>query len=177
MLITLSLLLFAGMSLGMTQRETKAPIAGIPQGYEPVKNMSPCLQLSCLAEKIEIWAKANYWAKDYKEAVKYYHLLLKAGRCEFDDLYNLACSYAQMGNEKQAVKYLKLAISDGFKDIDHIMSDPDFEKIKDSPKFISAISKLSEQTKEANVSTASKDVKDAQMASGNAPLNSQKTEN
>ena len=141
-LTSLFLLILAGMSLGETRNEVVLKKDNFRSEKAP-STVTLCQRMACISEKLEMTAKVYYWEKNYQKAVEFYKLLLKAGKSEFDDLYNLACCYGQLGNEKQAAKYLKLAVEDGFTDIDHIKTDPDFEKVKDSPKFIKALSDIS----------------------------------
>ncbi|GEM_PF-3350123 len=88
-----------------------------------------------IADQVELAAKDAYWHGDYARAAELYHLLIRLGRSTTDGLYNLACCYGQLGNSKQAAKYLGLSVESGFEDMDHIRNDPDFEKIKNTPNF------------------------------------------
>jgi len=140
-LILSSLLIFAGISLGAMQEKVAIKTEKISQGAQTAQTL--CQRLACIADKLEMSAKVYFWEKNYRAAITFYHLLLKAGKSEFDDLYNLACCYGQTGNSKKAAKYLKLAVDDGFSDLDHIKADPDFEKVKNSPEFEKALEKIS----------------------------------
>ncbi|MEW5818378.1 MAG: hypothetical protein AB1798_23690 [Spirochaetota bacterium] len=137
-----SLFFTTGLSLGATQDELMLKKDNLSQGGDLSQNATICQSLGCIADRLELSAKVSYWKKDYLKAIDFYHLLFKAGKNDFDDLYNLACCYGQVGDEKRAAKYLKLAVEEGFTDINHIKSDSDFEKVKNSPKFKEVMSEI-----------------------------------
>lgn len=147
-LIFLSLIISAGISLGAMQEKVTVKTEKAPERNQLTKTV--CQQLACIADKLEISAKVSFWEKNYRDAITFYHLLLKAGKSEFDDLYNLACCYGQTGNSKKAAQYLKLAVDEGFSDLDHIKSDSDFEKVKDSQEFKKAFEKISAKLEKAS---------------------------
>jgi len=153
-LVIVSLFIFTGISQGVTQSKTTSKRDETPNGNELRQNLTLCQRLSSIAEKLEMSAKASYWKKEYRTAIDFYHLLLKAGKSEFDDLYNLACCYGQMGDDKRAAKYLKLAVEEGFTSIDHIKSDPDFEKVKNSPKFQKTMTDITNKISQTDNSRA-----------------------
>lgn len=55
-----------------------------------------------------------------------------------DDIvhYNLACSLALVGREKQALAALKKAIRLGYDDLRHLKRDPDLKSLHSHPEFI-----------------------------------------
>jgi tetratricopeptide (TPR) repeat protein len=57
-------------------------------------------------------------------------------------LYNMACMYAKMGEEKKALKYLKKAFSSGWSDFEWAKSDPDLESIQSTKEFQLLIKKI-----------------------------------
>ncbi|OGF01634.1 MAG: hypothetical protein A2024_05495 [Candidatus Edwardsbacteria bacterium GWF2_54_11] len=134
-LLVVSLFTLAGISLGITRERVIDKKDNMLHVDKTIQTQTLCQRLACIADKLEISAKVSFWKKNYQDAITFYHLLLKTGKSEFDDLYNLACCYGQLGDDKQAAKYLKLAVEEGFTDINHIKSDSDFEKVKNSPKF------------------------------------------
>lgn len=131
------------MSLGAMQEKMIAKQEKMPQGSETKQTL--CQRLACIADKLEMSAKVSFWKKEYNEAITYYQLLLKAGKSEFDDLYNLACCYGRTGDDKKASKFLKLAVDGGFAEIDHIRTDPDFDNVRNSPKFQKAMNEISQK--------------------------------
>jgi tetratricopeptide (TPR) repeat protein len=49
--------------------------------------------------------------------------------------YNLACSYALLGQHKFAISHLKIALELGFCDIEHICADENLDAIRSTPAF------------------------------------------
>ena len=54
---------------------------------------------------------------------------------EVSTLYNVGCMYAQTGNYDRAIENLAAAIERGFASPEWIDSDPDWDKIRDDPRF------------------------------------------
>jgi hypothetical protein len=50
-------------------------------------------------------------------------------------LYNLACAYSLSENEEQSLRYLELAIQNGYTNGTHIMQDKDMAFARSSPRF------------------------------------------
>lgn len=144
---TVIMLLIAATLLG-----GQALAAGSSQPADAMNLVSPApdrhpaaplrQRLSAAAERLELSAKDSYWNRRYREAVTFYRLLIQAGRAEYDDLYNLACCYARLGKAAPAAKYLGMAVQGGFTDVRHIVSDPDFESVRDTPAFKAVVDGL-----------------------------------
>ncbi len=49
--------------------------------------------------------------------------------------YNLACSYALVGNKKDAIRALKHAIELGYMDFNHLRKDQDLKSLHGDPAF------------------------------------------
>ena len=49
--------------------------------------------------------------------------------------YNLACSYSCAGNLDKAVKALSRAVSLGYRDFEHMQSDPDLDAVRKTEAF------------------------------------------
>ena len=56
--------------------------------------------------------------------------------------YNLACSYSLLNSIEDSLDELELAIRLGYSDADHMNSDPDFENIKETPRFRSLLYRM-----------------------------------
>ncbi len=131
--------LAAGMALAATANET-ARIARPANVHSERMLPAPLQQrLAPLAEQLELQAKDDYWNGRFPQAIRMYHLLIKAGRCQYDDLYNLACCYARIGNAANAAKYLLLSVQAGFNDVGHLQADPDFDAVREAPCFRSVV--------------------------------------
>ncbi len=57
--------------------------------------------------------------------------------------YNLACSYALIGEKDNALLCLNKAVELGYSDIDHLRQDRDLDGIKADPRFLDIVKKLS----------------------------------
>lgn len=53
--------------------------------------------------------------------------------------YNLACSFALVGEEKKALAALKKAIRLGYDDLRHMRRDPDLKILHQNPEFLKLI--------------------------------------
>jgi tetratricopeptide (TPR) repeat protein len=62
--------------------------------------------------------------------------VVHAGGADVEFYYYLAKAFASVGNAEQAVRYLRRALEDGFKDSKRIDEDPDFKKISQYPAFV-----------------------------------------
>jgi predicted esterase len=94
--------------------------------------------------------KANdaYRAGNYEKAAKYYIAFLRYNIKDVSSIYNLACCYGLLGEDELAVKNLKRAIRAGYKDIEHIKNDPDFDSVRESKLFRKFIDSISLEIKE-----------------------------
>jgi len=53
--------------------------------------------------------------------------------------YNLACSYALLGQTAKAIESLQLAIAYGYHDFIHLQRDPDLETIRKDPAYLALL--------------------------------------
>jgi len=49
--------------------------------------------------------------------------------------YNLCCSYALLGQKEEAIGALRRAVRCGYRDADHLRTDPDVNALRDDPRF------------------------------------------
>jgi len=80
-----------------------------------------------------------YQEKNYSDAAKYYIAYLKHDFQNAKATYNLACCYGLLGKDDLAAKSLERAFKAGFTDLNHIMIDTDFDKVKESEAFKAVI--------------------------------------
>ena len=59
--------------------------------------------------------------------------------------YNLACSYALIGQTDNALKNLSKAVDLGYNDVDHLRNDHDLAALKTDPRFQTLVRKLVER--------------------------------
>jgi tetratricopeptide (TPR) repeat protein len=57
-------------------------------------------------------------------------------------LYNTACAYALAGNSGKAIELLDRAVTEGYKDKNGLMSDPDLAGVRGDPRFAEIVKKL-----------------------------------
>ncbi len=74
--------------------------------------------------------------KDFKGAIDAYHM---AEVLEYEPvsvvLYNIACAYSMLEDGENSLKYLELAIENGYINLEHIMSDEDLAFTRKDPNF------------------------------------------
>jgi adenylate cyclase len=61
---------------------------------------------------------------------------------DFGVLYNAACNYARMGDADRALDLLDRAVSNGFGSRQWIERDPDFEALRQMPRFRAIVARL-----------------------------------
>lgn len=75
-------------------------------------------------------------SRKYDDAVSAYHM---AERLNYNPLskvlYNLACAYSLLEKEEESLKYIKLAIQNGYDNRDHMLTDADLDFVRKSPQF------------------------------------------
>lgn len=58
--------------------------------------------------------------------------------------YNLACSFALSGRVEDALAALRTAVDLGYRDLDHLLSDPDLASLREEPGFRGVVERLAE---------------------------------
>lgn len=87
------------------------------------------------------WASTELMrARLFKQEINKNHieeLLLKANQIEENSAsFNLACLYSTLDDKEKAFEYLEKALSTGDNNtIEETKTDPDFDNIKDDPRF------------------------------------------
>lgn len=75
--------------------------------------------------------------RNFAESIEAYHM---AEEMDFNPLanvlYNLACAYSLSENTDEALRYIQLAIENGYSNKKHMLGDADLEFARKSPKFI-----------------------------------------
>ena len=94
-----------------------------------------------------IKADEAYWEKNYKKAAQYYLYLLSHNVYDIVSTYNLSCTYGLMGKPDLSAKFLFKAVDLGFVDFKYIKSDTDFDKVRGSQVFVTAIDSIGQMIK------------------------------
>ncbi|MDP8220642.1 MAG: alpha/beta hydrolase-fold protein [Candidatus Stygibacter frigidus] len=92
----------------------------------------------------EYWQKGweAYQAGEYQKAADIYLEGLQYNITNGQAMYNLACCYGIIGNERLAAKFLEYSIRNGFENYDHITTDPDFDKVRESVEYTTVVDSL-----------------------------------
>jgi TolB-like protein len=61
--------------------------------------------------------------------------ILQSDHLETTDYYNLACIYSVLNEPVPAISMLKTALSNGYRSVESISTDPDFKNIRETPAF------------------------------------------
>ncbi len=93
-------------------------------------------------DSLRLEAHQAYQAGQYDKSAACYLAALKYNIEDDNSLYNLACCFGLMGNGELASIYLEKAYMAGFRNIQHIKNDPDFEKVRESEKFAAIMDSL-----------------------------------
>lgn len=78
----------------------------------------------------------TYRARDrLDEALDWYKQALEANPAVGDAYYNIACVYAVRGDKEQALRYLRIALLNGYVQLDTLLTDPDLKGLAGDPQF------------------------------------------
>jgi len=81
-------------------------------------------------------AMAHYNAKDYRRAITAYEKVGALGdNSPANIAYNIACSYALLGEKEAALKWLEKSVDLGFADLRHVQTDTDLNALHDDARF------------------------------------------
>jgi tetratricopeptide (TPR) repeat protein len=81
-------------------------------------------------------ARAYYDSKDYKKSIAAYEKVLEFRfGYPFTAVYNIACAQALMGDKEQALKSLEKSLDMGFRDLNLVRTDTDFDSLRNDPRY------------------------------------------
>ncbi len=110
----------------------------LPDPYSP----DVLAQFEIATDSLSHAAWKAYQSGDYETSAAYYLAALQYDMNNGSSLYNLACCYGLLGEDEQASFFLKKAYRGGFSNIEHIKTDPDFDKVRSSTAFTAAMDSL-----------------------------------
>jgi phospholipase/carboxylesterase len=118
------------------------PLPAAPQ--EPTDILSVTPESLAGEEPAALEAEANtaYQERRYEDAARAFIRLLRQKPGDASALYNLACCYGLLGHGDQAAAFLDAAWNAGFRDIEHIRNDPDFDPVRESAPFVDLLARL-----------------------------------
>ena len=85
----------------------------------------------------------TYYARsDYEEALNWYKKSLEVDPNFGDGYYNMACIYSLMKKNEMGLRYLEIALLNGYKEGDALANDTDLNNLREDPRFQEIIAKL-----------------------------------
>jgi len=111
--------------------------------------------LTCYGQNYEdLIKKADscYGAKNYKVSTDFFAKAIKVKPESKKNFYNASCAASLANDKKKSLKWLEIAINNGFDNLNHIKTDSDLDNIRKEKKYIEIIAKLQKKTEliEAN---------------------------
>ena len=91
------------------------------------------IKLETVPEKAECAYYAYYYLGDKGTAITWLNKVLEKG--DEGDYYDAACLYAEMGEQKKALNYLRESLHRGFRRFAHIHRDRMLDNIRNLPDF------------------------------------------
>ena len=93
-----------------------------------------------------------YEAKNYKVSTNYFEKAIKSKPESKMNFYNAACAASLANDKKNSLKWLEIAINNGFDNLNHIKTDSDLDNLRKEKKFNKIITELQKKTEliEAN---------------------------
>ncbi len=83
----------------------------------------------------------------FKEGLEIDRRLSRLCRRDPVVFYNLACSYALVGQKKRAIQTLKKSVMLGYRDYAHLRKDPDLKVLAGDPEFDTFLANLKPKNK------------------------------
>jgi tetratricopeptide (TPR) repeat protein len=92
----------------------------------------------------EYWqelAEAHYKRGEFKQAIPAFEKVLDLGGYCFpsETSYNIARSFAALGDNEKAVAWLQDAFARGYRDLDHVKNDASFKLLHDDRRFVELV--------------------------------------
>jgi hypothetical protein len=89
-------------------------------------------------------ADSCYEAKNYKLSTSLFEKAFKSKPESKKNFYNASCAASLANDKKNSLKWLEIAIDNGFNNVDHIKSDTDLDNVRKEKKFKKIINNLEE---------------------------------
>lgn len=90
-------------------------------------------------------AVAAYEEKDYAKSLELCQQALDKGAKRGTVPYHMACCYALTSKFDDAFKYLNLAIERGWHNVEHMLSDPDLNSLREDPRWPQTIKRCEQE--------------------------------
>lgn len=97
-------------------------------------------------------ADSCYEAKNYKVSTNYFEKAIKSNPESKKNFYNAACAASLANDKKNSIKWLNIAVENGFDDLNHIKTDSDLDNIRKEKKYEKIVAELQKKNEliEAN---------------------------
>lgn len=89
-------------------------------------------------------ADSCYEAKNYKLSTSLFEKAFKSKPESKKNFYNASCAASLANDKKNSLKWLEIAVNNGFNSVDHIKSDTDLDNVRKEKKFKKIINNLEE---------------------------------
>lgn len=94
------------------------------------------------ARALQLAAVLSAQVGQRERALDYVRRVLEMRPDEFASAYNVACAYAVLGMREEALVALDRAVSNGRGDLGWIAHDPDFDELRNDPRFDAIVGRL-----------------------------------
>ena len=97
-------------------------------------------------------ADSCYEAKNYNVSTNYFEKAIKLKPESKKNFYNAACAASLANDKKNSIKWLNIAVENGFDDLNHIKTDSDLDNIRKEKKYEKIVAELQKKNEliEAN---------------------------
>ncbi len=89
-------------------------------------------------------ASTAYEAKEYARSAMLYELAIMAGASPRVPTYNAACCYALLGKTDDAFTWLAKTLDAGWRDVEHLRADTDFQSLHADPRWAAVVKRCEE---------------------------------
>jgi hypothetical protein len=89
-------------------------------------------------------ADSCYEAKNYKLSTSFFEKAFKSKPESKKNFYNASCAASLANDKKNSLKWLEIAVNNGFNSVEHIKSDTDLDNVRKEKKFKKIINNLEE---------------------------------
>ncbi|QDU97026.1 tetratricopeptide repeat protein [Lignipirellula cremea] len=135
----------------------------------PQTNRLDAPRIQAFAARLEARAVQLLNQGDYDAAAQILQQVVKTSPSAFSSRYNLACVWARQGKTDQAFTELTQAIADGYRDAQHLATDPDLASLRDDPRWATLLKQaavLKEETAAAPDPITPAEAADSQVLIG-----------
>lgn len=88
-----------------------------------------------------------YNENDYARSASAYLSYIRHNNSDAISLYNLACCFGLMGDSARAAAFLRASWDAGYRDTEHIQQDKDFDRVRESSVFKTAVKEMEKEAK------------------------------